>query len=299
MKLEYIREFVMLAEQGGFRETADALFISQPTLSKHIKAIEGELGVQLLDRSGRKASLNQHGQTFLLYARQIAALQDQYTQVIRNQYSNVESTVVLGTIPVMAQYHITDIIAMFKQNEEHLAIAIVEADTLVLLEMLRDRGCELAFVRKNDIVCDEFAYIDFAPDTLVAITSDAHPLASRPSVKLEELQSDALLMLNEQTLLNDLCMKACHEAGFTPSIAFSGHRTDNIIDLAAKGLGVGLLMKKQVTFHNRKDIAMLEIIPVIHSDICLCYLKDAPLSDAAMHFIDCVERSKKNDGDGI
>ncbi|NLO85083.1 MAG: LysR family transcriptional regulator [Clostridiales bacterium] len=299
MKLEYIKEFVMLAQLGGFQETADALFISQSTLSKHVKAIEGELGVQLLDRSSRKASLNQHGQTFLLYAQQISALQEQYTQDIRNQYSNVKSTVVLGTIPVMAQYHITDIIAMFKQNEEHLAVAIVEADTLVLLDMLRNKECELAFLRKGDIVCAEFAYMDFAPDTLVAITSQKHPLASHSSVKLQELQYDALLMLEEQTLLNDLCMKACHQAGFTPNVAFSGHRTDNIIDLAAKGLGVGLLMKKQVTFHNRNDIAMLEIIPVIHSDICLCYLKDVRLSDAAMHFIHCVERLKMNDRVGI
>ena len=57
MELSYIREFVVLAETGNYLEAADALFIAQSSLSRHIKSIELDLGSPLFDRTTRKGSV--------------------------------------------------------------------------------------------------------------------------------------------------------------------------------------------------------------------------------------------------
>ena len=68
MEIEYIKEFVVLAETENYLEAAESLFISQSTLSKHIKIIEKELDVQLFDRTTRKVHLNKYRKMFLKYA---------------------------------------------------------------------------------------------------------------------------------------------------------------------------------------------------------------------------------------
>ena len=68
MEIDYIREFITLAQVQNYMAAAEESYISQPSLTKHIKAIEMELGVSLFDRTTRKVHLNQFGRTFLPYA---------------------------------------------------------------------------------------------------------------------------------------------------------------------------------------------------------------------------------------
>ena len=79
MELNYLREFVALAQTCHYQETADRLFISQPSLSKHIKTMEAELGAELFKRTSRRVELSEFGRAFLPYAQRIAAVQEEYT----------------------------------------------------------------------------------------------------------------------------------------------------------------------------------------------------------------------------
>ena len=64
MEVQYVREFLTLVKYGNYLAAADELFISQSTLSKHIFALEKELGLSLLNRTTRKVQLNQYGPLF-------------------------------------------------------------------------------------------------------------------------------------------------------------------------------------------------------------------------------------------
>ena len=84
MELSYIREFVVLAETGNYLEAADALFIAQSSLSRHIKSIELDLGSPLFDRTTRKVVLNGFGQAFLPYAKKMVEIQEEYENVLQS-----------------------------------------------------------------------------------------------------------------------------------------------------------------------------------------------------------------------
>lgn len=80
MKIQSIREFLTLSEVKNFNYASERLFLSQPTLSRHIKELEEELGVPLFSRTTRHVELTEYGQYFLPFAHQIVSAEDEYTE---------------------------------------------------------------------------------------------------------------------------------------------------------------------------------------------------------------------------
>lgn len=80
MKIQSMREFITLSELKNFNYASEKLFLSQPTLSRHIKELEEELGVTLFNRSTRRVELTEYGQYFLPFAKRIVSAEDEYTE---------------------------------------------------------------------------------------------------------------------------------------------------------------------------------------------------------------------------
>lgn len=289
MEINYIKEFVVLADTGNFLEASESLFISQSSLSKHIKTLETELGVSLFDRTTRKVRITDYGHTFLDYAKQIANLQYQYTTALFNQSSHISETIHIGSIPIMAPYNITDIIMKFRKENKRFSVNLFEGESAQLKEMLRQNKLELAFIREEDDQHDDFIKFPYTTDMLAVVLPSYHPLANEPYIQLEQLDKEDFLLLQPGSVMYSLCTKACFEHGFTPTITFTGKRAENIIDLIEKGMGISLLMKKPICYLANKNIKIIDVFPPITTQIKLYYNKNAQLSTAAKHFIDCVQ----------
>ena len=116
MELKYIREFVSLAETSNYFETAERLFITTSSLSRHIKALEEELGMPLFDRTTRKVVLNRHGRLFLPYAKQFVKIDDDCTMAFEEEAMYSKGAIGIGSIPMMKAYGISDILRQYRQN---------------------------------------------------------------------------------------------------------------------------------------------------------------------------------------
>lgn len=289
MEINYIREFVVLAEVGNYMEASARLFISQSALSKHIMAIEKELGVPLFDRTTRKVILNRYGITFLEYAKEISRLQYEYTCALTSEKEIKEHKICIGSIPLMAPYHITDAIVRFEQDNRGYTINLAEGDSMELKEMLRQNRCEVAFIRNCGEKDEEFVKIPYTTDRLVAVLPADHPLASSPGIRLEQLASEHFLLLHEISIMYGLCIKACRSAGFEPRVIYTGSRAENIMGLVVKGMGVSLLMNKTSRELKNDQIALVNIEPAVTTNIMLYYRKETKLSDAARHFVRYVQ----------
>ena len=101
LDLRRLEIFLKVAELGSFSRAAEALFLTQPTVSEHVRALEDELGVQLLDRLGRGATPTRAGQLLLGYARRLLALSREAKQAIEQFQGRVSGELVVGgsTIP--------------------------------------------------------------------------------------------------------------------------------------------------------------------------------------------------------
>ena len=278
MDIDYIHEFVVLAGTGNYMEAADRLFLTQSSLTRHIQKLEADLGVTLFDRTTRRIELNQYGRLFLPSAEQIALLQKDYTTAFCNELNRERGTIRIGAIPVMAQYHITDILARFQQENRNYMLDIQEADSLQLIQMLREERIDFAVIRESDDASSSFRKIPITQDTLAALMPKNHPLAGSEHIELKQLYRDSFLLLGRDTFMYSLCVRECRTAGFEPHIAFTSNRVDNIIGLVSKGMGVGLLTKRPVMSANHSDIAVVDVLPAITTTISLAYLPDKKLT---------------------
>lgn len=293
MEIKYVVEFVRLAEVGNFMSAAEDLFIAQSTLSKHVMALENELGITLFDRTTRKVQLTEGGKIFLEYAKIFSQTNEICTAKIHEYLKSTVSSFTLGSIPPMAQYNITDIIYNFKCNKKNMSIDITTGDPLELGEKLKNGEVELAFIREFE-ENEHFDRIKFVDDSLVAVVPVTNPLSKLPSIELKKLQNEDLVVLKEGSLLYEQCKKMCRSAGFDMKILYSGHQLDNIADFVVKGKGIGLLMKGQTKFILNPRLKIIDIEPSFNSKINLCWRKGCKLSQAAKYFIKCAQETINN-----
>lgn len=293
MEISYLREFVVLAETGNFLEAANILYSSQSTLSKHIKAIETELGVPLFDRTTRRVSLSKFGQLLLPYARQITELQDKYTTLLKSSLETEHETLTLGSIYGLAQYKITDVLVKFKKSRPQSTLNVMQASSRDLTEMLRQGKYDLAFIRDIEDVADEFIKIPYATDTIVTVLPIAHPLAGQKMIPLRMLANENFLLEVPDTMPYRLSIKACELSGFEPKVTITNVDREYLIDLVSQGMGVSLMLKQILLHFSNPEIAIVDITPSVSTQINLCYLKGAKLSEVAKHFIQCAKSQKE------
>ena len=285
MEIEYICEFVVLAETCNYMEAADQLFISQSALSRHIKALEDELRVQLFDRTTHKVFLSSFGHLFLPFAKQIAATRYEYETAIGNALNAEHGNIRIGSIPVMSQYHITDLVMRFREENPGFSLDIIEGDSTELVRMLRSGQCNLAFLREGEEDTNEFNTIHYDSDVLTAFVHKDHPFARREFIRIEHLKNEPLMLLSKNTFMYSLCLGACHRAGFEPTVVLTTHRASNMLDFVRKKMGVALLTKRPTLPILTDDIAVVDIEPRIITNINLAYPKNQPLSVGARRFV--------------
>lgn len=289
MELKYIREFVSLAETSNYFETAERLFITTSSLSRHIKALEEELGMPLFDRTTRKVVLNRHGRLFLPYAKQFVKIDDECTMAFEEEVMYSKGAIGIGSIPMMKAYGISDILRQYRQNNKNVIININEADSTPLAEMLRKGEIDFAFLRNRHISVEEFDTIPIAEDHLVAVLPKAHPLAKQETITISQLEGEALLLISKNSVMYKLCTDLCRAAGFQAKVVFTSQRAENLIELISQGTGIALLMSKPIAPILPEDLTRVDIEPRVTTTIFLAYLKNRKFNTACKRFLELVK----------
>lgn len=159
MLLRHIRYFLAVAEQGNFTRAAEALHVSQPTLSQQIKQLEENLGTPLFDRSGRTVRLTDAGMAWMRYAR--LALQDLEagTRAIHDVATLERGNLRLAMTPTFTAYLVGPVIDAFYRQYPGVSVSIHEMTQdrieALLAEDRLDVGIAFSQAQSVDIVAEE------------------------------------------------------------------------------------------------------------------------------------------------
>ena len=247
MDTERCHEFVVLAQTCNYLQAANQPFVSQSTLSEHIKSLGRELGVEPFRRTTRRVQLSEEGGVFLPFDRRIATDAHDAVVALADADDNERRILDIGSIPVMVSYGITELLHGFEGRHRNTRLHITEGEVDILRQMLRKRQIDLAFIPERDgdavLAGDdaEFATTLIAEDRLAAVLPVGHPLAKRSGIRLEELANEEFPLLHKGTVMDALIMDACATEGFVPEVRYRGTRAENIIDLVSRGMGVSRL----------------------------------------------------------
>lgn len=218
MTTDNLREFLTLAKIGNYAAAAEPLFISEATLSRHIMALEQEIGAPLFERLPRRIALTEQGSVFLPFAQQIVAAEDACRRSVEHRLDRNKSTLSIGFDEALAYYGVAELLAAFKKAHPELIVQITEASTFSLREQVADGQLQLAYILYDESAPTETLRCrPYRDDCFAVVMAADHPLAAQDSVLLNRLNGESLLLPPALTAMYELSMKAFRSASFEPS----------------------------------------------------------------------------------
>jgi len=246
--LRQLEIFVKVAEFGSFSRAAEALYLTQPTVSEHIRTLEEEVGVRLLDRLGRGAAVTRGGQLLLSYATRMLALQREARQAMDGFQGRMSGELLAGASTIPGEYVLPAMIGRFKEKYPDISITLLIGDSQTAVDWVAEGRAELGVVGAR-LSHRGVEYKELMPDEVVVVVPGAHPWHGRRQIMLDELRSEPLLIRERGSGTRAALEAALAEAGMDlGSFRIVGEMgsTQAIKQAVKAGVGVSLVSKRAV-----------------------------------------------------
>jgi DNA-binding transcriptional LysR family regulator len=290
VELRHVRYFIAVAEELSFTRAAEKLHIAQPPLSRQIRQLEEEVGVELFIRNRRRVLLTSNGRAFLLEARKLIAQAERAMKSLRPASHGESGTVRVGIAAGLGEA----VAACLKAHLERFpAIDVEFRDILSSLqnEALRGRTIDMGFLRPPIDTQHLVSKRLFDERILVMISKD-NPLAKRRSLCVKHLAHETLLLHERHVSIGvyNKVLDLYHKAGVRPNILQTptGPYEQAGTMLVAEGKGVFLVCGSMVQRSFEHEVIT---IPLDEPDaifpVHIAWRKDEH-SPTVLHMLDAV-----------
>lgn len=143
MRLEYVRSFIGVVNYKSFSLAAKYLYLSQPTISTHIKQLESELGVQLLVRSTKDILLSEEGRVFYPYALQLLETENKALEQLNKSENEAGRVVSIAVSSVPGNYMLPQFLAQFRGKNADVSFRVAEGDSGNVLQKILNYDVEI------------------------------------------------------------------------------------------------------------------------------------------------------------
>ena len=193
MDLKTLEVFCRIVELRSFTRAAEAVSLTQPTVSGHIKDLEVELGLPLLDRAGRAVTPTRAGEILYGYARRIVGLRVEAQQAIGEHKGGLTGDLALGGSSIPGAYVLPTLIATFKRDHPEAAVTLHVRGSRDVVRGVGDGTYEVGMVGAR-FEEGRVRYDRYAQDELVLAVPVSHPWAGRGAVPLRDLADQPIIM---------------------------------------------------------------------------------------------------------
>ncbi|MBS1166898.1 MAG: hypothetical protein H6R00_2923 [Proteobacteria bacterium] len=194
MELRHLRYFVAVADEGSVSAAARTrLHTAQPSLSRQLKDLERELGVELFDRRVRGVVLTRPGKLFLGHVRQVLKQLDDAVSIVRDAPMMVR----VGIIPGLETFVLPEFQRLARDIAGQVDIEVTSAPSTALIQDLKDGNLDLAFARPSEADLDlHFEPIDY--HRISVFLQASHPLAQRSTLTFSDLVGHTYVSVNRR-----------------------------------------------------------------------------------------------------
>lgn len=282
MEINQLKYFCVLANIRHFTKAAKEISISQSALSRAIGKLEQELSAPLFRRGGRDILLTPQGQRFLVHAEKALRELEKGRLEMEEGRDPGHGVISLSFMHSLGIHILPQLLSEFKQLYPDIQFNLNQDNSSVLAQSLlagRSDVC-LCSVMVN---MEQLAWLYLYTEELFAVLPADHPLASRKTLELRELEDEPFITLKPNYSLRILTEQFWAISGIRPSIIFEGDDVNTATSLVGAHLGVSLLPK--TTGMDTAGLVFLPIsFPVCKREIGLAWSTTRPLSPAAQLF---------------
>ncbi|MBN8716093.1 LysR family transcriptional regulator [Thermomonas sp.] len=254
-RLKPLRAFCQVARLGSISRAAEALYLSQPAVTLQLQALERELGVRLLERSGRRLTPTREGELLYELARPLVEGLDGLGARFREQVRGLDAGelhVAAGSSTIL--YLLPPIVEAFRRQHPDVRLSLHNVTGASGLDLLRSDAVDLAVGSMLDVPAD-LAYTPAHRFEPMLITPLDHPLASKAELELADLSPYGLILPPKRLTtyrLVDLVFQQ-HRVPYTVALEVGGWEV--IKQYVAMGLGISIVTAICLTAADRQRLA--------------------------------------------
>ncbi|HYD88478.1 MAG TPA: hydrogen peroxide-inducible genes activator [Vitreimonas sp.] len=240
--LRQLQFLTALRAEGSFVAAAEAVGVTQPTLSAGIKDLETALGTVLVERGRAGAVLTPAGEEAVDRAARALSEVEELVRAAQGAGEPLSSVFRLGAIPTIAPFLLPKALPLLKQKFPKLRLLMREDLTNRLIDQLRMRTLDAAIIALPYQAAG-IATTTIAEDEFLLLTPDDHPLAKRNDLSPEHLKNEELLLLEDGHCLREHALSACKLPASRRSAEVGATSLHTLVQMVAGGMGVTLLPK--------------------------------------------------------
>jgi DNA-binding transcriptional LysR family regulator len=262
--LHQLRIFKAIASEKSFTQAAEILFVSQPSLSKQVKALENHLGILLLHRTGNKIVLTEAGIVFLQYTERILALCEESCRALNDLKDGERGNLKVGASQTIGAYLIPRIVTLFAQSYPQINLHIDIDSTQSIAKKIANQSLDIGIVG-GDIpigLKKNLEIEDFIQDELILIISKSHPYTKKKVSKEDLYHLNFITLKSNSTIykfINNILVQ-----NHIQTKQFNVVMELNSIEAikTAVSLGLGAAFVSSSALEKELKLETIEILPI-------------------------------------
>jgi len=239
LELAQLEAFLQVAHHRSFSRAAEALFLTQPSVTARIQSLERELGERLFERTGRSVTLTDAGHAFMPHAqRALTAVQEGTDAIEAVRHGDVGS-LRIGASASIATYVLPKILAHFRQERPRVHVHLNTGTTEDVIERLLAGELHVAITRLTQH--PEVESLHLYNDDLALVVAPNHPFAERQRVTIAEAGREPFLFFERSSSYHSLIYSMFLRVGVVPESVMELDSMETTKHMVQEGLGIAIL----------------------------------------------------------
>ncbi|GKW40547.1 HTH-type transcriptional regulator CysB [Pectobacterium parvum] len=259
MKLQQLRYIVEVVNHNlNVSSTAEGLYTSQPGISKQVRMLEDELGIQIFARSGKHLTqVTPAGQEVIRIAREVLSKVDAIKAVAGEHTYPDKGSLYVATTHTQARYALPSVIKGFIDRYPRVSLHMHQGSPTQIAEAVAKGSADFAIATEALHLYDDLIMLPCYHWNRAVVVKPDHPLASKTDITIEDLAAYPIVTYTFGFTGRSELDTAFNRAGLTPRIVFTATDADVIKTYVRLGLGVGVIANMAVDLQTETDLVTI------------------------------------------
>ena len=283
MTLAQLRYFCTAAQYHSITKAAEALFVTQPTVSIAVRDLEKEFALSLFSHAGNRLVLTEEGEAFYRKAHAILAscddLQAEYVSLDRHRIQ-----VRIGIPPMLSTVFFPELLDAFHEKHPDIWLELQEFGSVRCCDLVQDEILDIGLINMEIPNIDKYSYLELTSDPLYYAVSSSHPLAGRTELSLSELDEWPLILYNQDSVQNQIMQARFNALNISPRIVMRSSQLQTILKFLRQG-SCGCFLYKRV-LEQFPELSGIALSPEITTKAGLIWKRGRFISSGMQAFVD-------------
>ena len=290
MDLGQLEAFVQVANQHSFSRAAEALFLTQPSVTARIQALERDLGERLFERSGRGVRLTEVGACFLPHAERVLQALNGGRDAIDSLRNLQSGSLILASATTVSTYILPGLLKTFRSRFPHVEVSVRTGRSEQVLAMLLQDEAQVGLVRA--VYHQDIETRGLIEDELILVANSDHELAGSGSVSVEQLGNHPFIFFDRNSSYYSLAQGLFRQHGVVPRTQMELDSMEATKKMVEEGLGIALLpriaVQRELLVGNLCEVEITGM-PNPTRQIALINRRSRPPGPVAQAFVEIVQ----------